>query len=196
MTYDFGPSTRLVTDLLRDTSDAQLGDPTPCPGYTVGALCDHLVGLSTAFALSARKEPIPGGGQPSGDAGALAPDWREQAATNLADLAEGWTDQAAYEGMTQAGPIDLPAEVAAQVALNEVVVHGWDVAVATGRGYDPDPSAVEVCLAFVSSFEPPEGGAADDGGLFGPPVPVPDDAPALHRLLGLAGRDPDWTPPA
>ena len=79
--------------------------------------------------------------------------------------------------MTQAGPVELPAAIAAQVALNEVVVHGWDLAVATGRPYDPDPAAVETCLAFVSSFEPPEGGAADDGGLFGPPVPVPDDAP-------------------
>jgi hypothetical protein len=29
-------------------------------------------------------------------------------------------------------------------------------------------------------------------GLFGPPVPVPDDAPLLARLLGLTGRDPAW----
>jgi uncharacterized protein (TIGR03086 family) len=194
MTYDFGPTTRLVTDLLRTLPDDRLGDRTPCPDYSVGALCDHIVGLSMAFAYAARKEPIPGGGRPSGDAAALAPDWREQASANLADLAAGWSEPDAYEGTTQAGPIELPAAVAAQVALNEVVVHGWDVAVATGRDYEPDPAAVEVCLAFVSSFEPPEGDPADDDGLFGPPVPVPDDAPALDRLLGAAGRDPGWTP--
>src|SRR5688572_13445712 len=108
MTYDFGPSTRLVTDLLRDLPDERLTDPTPCPAYTVADLCDHLVGLATAFALAAHKEPIPGGGQPSGDGSSLVPDWREQAAANLADLASGWADPAAYEGMTQAGPIELP----------------------------------------------------------------------------------------
>jgi hypothetical protein len=32
-------------------------------------------------------------------------------------------------------------------------------------------------------------------GLFGPPVPVPADAAALERLLGLTGRDPFWVPP-
>jgi uncharacterized protein (TIGR03086 family) len=194
MTYDFGPSCALVRDLVAGTTDDQLGAPTPCPDYTVGDLADHLVGLTLAFSLSARKQPLPGGGQPSADASALPADWRDQATTHLADLEAGWADPAAYDGMTQAGPVELPGAVAAQVALNEVVVHGWDLAVATGQDYDPDPTAVETCLEFVSSFEPPEGGAADDGGLFGPPVPVPDDAPALHRLLGLAGRDPGWAP--
>jgi hypothetical protein len=53
---------------------------------------------------------------------------------------------------------------------------------------------VAACLAFVGSFEPPPGGAADDGGLFGPPVAVPDDAPAIDRLIGATGRDPHWAP--
>ena len=74
-------------------------------------------------------------------------------------------------------------------------VHAWDLAVATGQPYPGGPGrGRRACLAFVQSFEPPAGGAADDGGLFGPPVAVPDDAPALDRLIGATGRDPSWTP--
>jgi hypothetical protein len=30
--------------------------------------------------------------------------------------------------------------------------------------------------------------------VFGPVVPVPDDAPLLDRVIGLSGRDPGWKP--
>jgi uncharacterized protein (TIGR03086 family) len=67
-------------------------------------------------------------------------------------------------------------------------VHGWDLAVATGQPYDPDSAAVTACLGFAQSFEAP---ADDDGGLFGPPVAVPSEAPVLDRLAGATGRRPN-----
>ena len=35
-----------------------------------------------------------------------------------------------------------------------------------------------------------------DGNLFGPVVPIDDDAAPLDKLLGLTGRDPGWLPPS
>jgi hypothetical protein len=51
---------------------------------------------------------------------------------------------------------------------------------------------VQASLEFVGDRSDP---ANEPEGLFGPVVPVPDDAPAFDRLLGRTGRDPGWTPP-
>ena len=77
--------------------------------------------------------------------------------------------------------------------MDELVVHGWDLAVATGQPYDADAASIEVALGFVGPFSEPEA-AQQREGVFGPVVPVPDGAPALDRLIGLAGRDPSWSP--
>lgn len=194
---DLRPACTELARVVTAVRDDQLGGPTPCPAYSVADLLDHVDGLSLAFAAAARKEDLPGGGDPAGDGARLGEDWRERITGRLTGLAEAWQDPAAYDGLTMAGPVELPGEVAVLVALNEVVVHGWDLARSTGQEYDVDPAAAEACLGFATSFEPPADAPDDpqvDGGLFGPPVPVPTDAPALDRLAGATGRDPAWSP--
>jgi uncharacterized protein (TIGR03086 family) len=188
---DFAPAARAVSAVLDGIRDDQLTHATPCPGCSVADLLAHLSGLALAFTAAARKEPLPGGGDASFDGSLLPAGWRTEIPAALAGLAEAWTEPAAYEGLTMAGPIEMPADIAALVALDEVVVHGWDLARSTGQPYEPDETSVLACLGFASSFEvPPEAGA----GPFGPPVAVPDSAPALDRLAGATGRDPGWTP--
>ncbi|GAA4702705.1 TIGR03086 family metal-binding protein [Nocardioides conyzicola] len=188
---DFGAATRALAAVVADIRDDQLADPTPCPDYSVADLLDHVAGLTLAFTLSAHKEPLPDGGQPSVDGVQLPPAWREDIPAALDRLAAAWSEPSAYDGLTMAGPIEMPAEMVALVALDEVVVHGWDLARATGQPYAPDETAVLASLGFASGFEPPpEAGT----GPFGPPVPVPADAPALDRLAGATGRDPGWAP--
>ncbi len=189
MTLDLCQAARATATVVTGVRDDQLHDPTPCPAYTVADLLDHIGGLSIAFTDAASKTAPKGGHQPSGERSRLEPGWRDRIAASLTELAEAWRSPGAFDGITMAGPVELPAEIAAQVALNEVVVHGWDLARATGQPYAPDAAAVATCLAFASSFEVP----ADEGqGPFGPPVPVPDDAPALDRLAAATGRRPDW----
>ena len=92
-----------------------------------------------------------------------------------------------------AGGIDLPGELAGIIALDELVVHGWDVARASGQDFDEDRESLEAVHGFVKQFSGTGQEAAREG-LFGPEIPVPDDAPLLDRVIGLTGRDPGWSP--
>ena len=73
------------------------------------------------------------------------------------------------------------------------MLHGWEIARATGQPYECEPELLEVVYGFVAPLATP-GQDAIRRGLFGPVVEVPDDAALLDRVLGLAGRDPAWTP--
>ena len=188
---DLGPATSRMAQLVASIDDEQLGAPTPCPNTSLGDLVDHIGSLTKGFTLVARKESGSSTGPTAPDATNLEPGWRARVAGDLTSLAAAWRDPAAWDGMTKAAGIDLPGEIAGLVALDELVVHGWDLAVASGQAYDPTVDEINAATQFVTGFDAPR-----DGGLFGPIVAVPDDAPPLDKLLGLTGRDPRWAPAA
>ena len=188
--HDLSAAATTMADLLRNVSDDQLTGPTPCPDYSLGDLVDHVGGLALAFTWAADKETPPGGSQaPSPDASRLTDDWRRRIPADLDKLAAAWKQPDAWTGMTQAGGVDLPGEIAGLVALDELIVHGWDVARATGQPYDVDSKSLDAVESFVQGFS-----ADGTPGMFGPRVPVPDTAPLLDRIVGMAGRDPNWSP--
>lgn len=186
---DLGPAARRMAGLLDAVPDDRLGAPTPCPEYALGDLIDHIGGLAVAFTAAAAKDTARlSGGAPSGDGSRLEAGWRARIAGDLDRLAEAWRDPDAWTGMTRAGGLDLPGEIAGKVALNELVVHGWDVARAAGLPYQPDAAELETCRSFLAASAaqaPPDG-----SGPFGVPVDVPPDAPLLDQVIALAGRDP------
>ena len=191
---DLEPAARRLADLVGGVPDDLLDAPTPCPAYTLGDLVEHVGGAASAFTGAADKDLGDATSQgPSGDASRLSDDWRTRIPRDLAALADAWRDPDAWTGMTKAGGVDLPGEVAGLVALDEIVVHGWDVARATGQAYDCDTPSLEAVNAFVSQFSEP-GQEEARAGLFGPVVEVPGDAPLLDRVIGLTGRDPAWSP--
>jgi uncharacterized protein (TIGR03086 family) len=195
---DLGPPAREVIGLLDGVADDRLGDPTPCADTSVAGLLDHLMGLSLAFTWAARKTTAAenlGGADPQSAAQQLDPGWRTELPRRLDDLVAAWRDPAAWDGMTEAGGVRMTAEQTAAVAVDELVLHGWDLARATGQPFHCDPVSTEVVLAFTTEAARPEN-AGNREGLFGPVVDVPQDTPAFERALGLAGRDPGWQPPA
>jgi uncharacterized protein (TIGR03086 family) len=187
---DFSQACQRTADLVANVTDQQLAASTPCAEFAVGDVMHHVGGLALAFAAAARKDSGPlTGAPPSVDAAQLDSDWRTRYPTRLADLARAWADPSAWQGMTRIAGMDMPGEAVAAVGLTEVVIHGWDLARATGQPYDVDPTIAEAVLANVAEF-------AAQGpveGLFGPAVPVSDDAPILDRIIALSGRDPAWS---
>jgi uncharacterized protein (TIGR03086 family) len=190
---DLGPAAAELADHVRAVGDDQLGAPTPCPDYALGDLVEHVGGLARAFANAARK-----GGGPlaemagQGDASRLDPDWRTSIPAALDDLAAAWRDPGAWEGTTRIAGSDMPGGAVGVVALDELVLHGWDVARSLGRPHAVDDASLAAVRGFVEQFAAPEV-RAQAAGLFGPVVEVPADAPELDRVLGLAGRDPGWS---
>jgi uncharacterized protein (TIGR03086 family) len=185
---DLTSACQRTADLLATVTDEQLSAPTPCEKLRLRDLVAHVGGLALAFTAAGRKEFGELTDTPPVEGAPLDDDWRSAYSARLAELAAAWRDPAAWEGMTRAGGVDFPAEVGGIVALTEVVVHGWDVAAATGQDYDVDPATMDAVLPHVDAI-------AAEGpteGLFGPAVSVADDAPALDRIIALSGRDPGW----
>jgi uncharacterized protein (TIGR03086 family) len=195
-TLDLGPAAQAMSAAVQGVDPARLDDPTPCPDYSVAALLDHIDLLTTAFADAARKEIVDtsGAGAPPGVAEHLDPSWQTKIPRNLEILAEAWRDPDAWTGMTAAGSIEMPGEVAGVVATEELVVHAWDLARATGQDLATDRAALEAAMQMLGQFQQP-GTVAEPGAAFGTVVDTTDDAPLLDRVVAFSGRDPTWTRP-
>jgi uncharacterized protein (TIGR03086 family) len=190
---DFDPPVRQLRALLLGVDDDELTAPTPCDDWTVAALLDHLMGLSYAFTQAARKrDDTPGadGPPPPPSAQHLSRHWRSRLPVVLEDLATAWKDPAAWTGTAGAGGGTMPATALGIVAMNELIMHGWDLARATGQDYAADPRTLEVLVEFLS-----QGPAEGVPGRFGATVPPAPEDELLDQVLSLAGRRPNWRPP-
>jgi uncharacterized protein (TIGR03086 family) len=183
---DLTSACQRTAHLLANVTDGQLNGPTPCERLSVRDLVAHIGGLARAFTAAARKDFGELTDSPPVEGAPLDEDWRTEYPGRLAQLAAAWREPSAWKGMTRAGGVDFPAEVGGIIALTEVVIHGWDLAAATGQDYEIDDATAAAVLPHVTA-------TAAEGpteGLFGPAVPVADDAPVLDRIIALSGRDP------
>jgi uncharacterized protein (TIGR03086 family) len=163
----------------------QLSEPTPCKEWDVRTLVDHTTTVLTRFRSTALRQPPPEGAA-TGDAdddfiGA----YRAAAGSTLA----AWSGPGALEGNCQMPfGAEWPATTAAGINVTDTLVHGWDLAKATGQDPALDPALAAAVLEFCRTAITDEIRAGR--GAFGPMVPVPDDASATDRLVGFLGRQP------
>ncbi|RKE19876.1 TIGR03086 family metal-binding protein [Streptomyces sp. TLI_171] len=173
---------KVLADLRADQYDLT----TPCPEYSVRDLANHVVSVLRRIAVMG-----------AGGSFMLVPhfavdvadgEWAAAWESADADFKKVWGDPSVL-GRTIGlpwGPV--PGAVASVIWTNELVLHAWDIATATGQQVDWPAEALAAPLANMKRAVPaePRGGQVP----FGPVVPVPDDAPAIDRLVGWYGRRP------
>lgn len=164
-------------------------EPTPCPDFTVADLRRHVLGWLTFFG-AAVTDPAGRTERPDPTT-AVAPDTAVAAATQV-DTAAARIAAAIENGVSDGDVVltqdAMPGGAALDLILWEYLVHGWDLAAATGQGWTPPDAACERSYGFAQQMLTPEWRGTE----FGEPVPVADDASPLDRLLGFTGRDPAW----
>lgn len=172
------------TDLVEGTTDWSA--PAPVAGWTARDVVDHLVTWLPGFLAADGVELPPG---PSTDDDPVAA-WRHHAAAVQAVLDDPATRSRTFTNR-HVGELPL-ADAIDQFYTSDVFMHSWDLARASDQPVDLDE---DVCATMLAGMEPLDE-LLRSSGQYGPRVPVPDDAPAVDRLVGFIGRDPAWQPPA
>jgi uncharacterized protein (TIGR03086 family) len=182
---------RYALSAARHVPPDLLHNPTPCAGWDVHMLLDHLSEsvstLAEGFATgSLGPEPahavVKGAG--AGDLGTdLVAALQLRCAVLLTACAAAPTGQ-----MIAFGPHDLSASLMSCAGAIEIAAHGWDISAACGSP-NPIPSASAVRMLQLAPLLVTDATRADQ---FGKPVPTPASATAGDRFVAFLGRNPAW----
>jgi uncharacterized protein (TIGR03086 family) len=169
---------------VRGVAPAMLDRPTPCSDYDVRALLGHLV------ATVDRARVIAGGGDPRTLPVVVTevPDdsWAAVLATAVDRTTAAWSEDAVLDRPATVPWGEVPGRIALWGYIGEALVHGWDLAVATGQHTEADPDVAVATLAAAQTILP----AAIRGGdvPFAAVVEPAPDAGPTERLANWAGH--------
>lgn len=177
-----------TTKIISGVPAGSRGSHTPCSDLDVAGLVNHLCGWLHRFeaALAGR----PGAEDPAATYIAGA-DPAAEFAAGARDLINAWRSGDPDVLVALTGP-PQPRGFLYGVMLGEFLVHGWDLARATGQ---PVPFTEDQAAATLDSLQGmlrPE--YRGEGRAFGHEVPTDPDASTVDRLVAFAGRDPAWKP--
>jgi uncharacterized protein (TIGR03086 family) len=175
--------------LVRGVRSEQWSLPTPCEDWNARELVGHVVASQRLFARALRGEPSDAATtQAAGTAtDNLGADPVVKYTASAADLLAAFAEPGALERVVTVPAGTVPGAVAVHLRTTEALVHGWDLARATGLPFDVPDQLAEAELAFSRPMLeriPPE------RRRFAPAQPVAENAPAIDRLAALLGRSP------
>jgi uncharacterized protein (TIGR03086 family) len=166
---------------------ASLDTRTPCPDWDLRTLLNHTI-LWTSYSAERRAHDESVAEDLMSKDFTAEPGYAEAYQAQIAKAVDAWSSPQAWDGDRNVMGSPTPAADIAAMLTMEMVLHGWDVAQATGQDYRCDAELAQAVLQTVQSqgdmFRQYEGFAAV--------VPVPDDATTFDRALALSGRDPNW----
>lgn len=167
---------------ILDAADDHWDAPSPCDGWTVRDVVAHVIETERDFLR--RHDLLDSPTPPLTDPVAA---FRTHAAEVVGLLGRDGVADRAYDGFF--GPTTVGATLI-EFHGWDLVIHGWDVARATGQDWSISDEEAQALGADADSW----GDALHGEGICGSPVPVADDASAQDRLLARLGRDPGWAP--
>jgi uncharacterized protein (TIGR03086 family) len=171
-----------IRRLVAGVADDQWERATPCPEWSVADLVRHVLAGNRLNAALLRGEE-----RPAAPDDVPVTDLPNAFDRSLSELEDAFGRPGALQRTVALGVGSVPGAVALDLRVTELLVHGWDLARATGQDHAAPEGAVRRAWDFSRDFVDriPPGRHP-----FGPARDVADDAPMMDRLLALLGRDP------
>ena len=171
--------------VVKATTASQLDLQSPCSEWTVRDVINHITGGATMFAVCVEEGSVPDdllGKLMSGDN--LGVDYVKSWEHASARAVAAFGAPGALDKMVKLPFGEMPAGVALNIAVFDVLTHAADIASATGQTID-DTALVESALEVGHQMIGPD---LRTPGIFDPEQPAPDGAAPVVRLLAFAGR--------
>ena len=176
---------RVVGNVNADELDGK----TPCADWDLRTLLNHTI-LWTAYSAEQRAYGKSVAEDLMSKDFAAAPGFAADYQAQVARAVQAWSDPKAWAGGRSVMGSETPATDIAAMLIAETVLHGWEIARATGQEYRSDEAVAANVLTTVQAqgelFRKYQG--------FADIIAVPDTASTLDRALALSGRDPGWRP--
>lgn len=159
----------------------QLDQRTPCATFSVHDVLDHMIVLGGTFAYWFRGKDAPEIKAPADKGRVPVAEFR----ATMNDLFAAVTSSGATERMISAPIGEMPGSVFARFVAFDGLIHGWDLATATGLAYDLPPTVIRSVDEFARGALTAE---MRDGDTFKAATTPPGDASELERLVAFSGR--------